>query len=171
MGNGDGTLAYAPLTGLPAGRYVVSFDLYADSANTGDWEVVSNLPNKAQVVATGLITNSGKSRLTTNFEVRKASDTEVRVNYSGHGTLFVDIICVQRLDPSQAAPGACHAPGAAPMLASTEGNWNPLHPHSDALTAPIASCRMAPAIMSGRSPLLELSLAIKSYRSKRPRAH
>jgi hypothetical protein len=131
-GNGDGTLAYARLQALPAASYAVAFDLYADSANTGSWEVVSISEDGVELLQIGAIESTGKSTMTGYFDLQQESDVEIRVKYAGHGILFVDKLRIARVDPAQAASFDFAASPAPPPAsdAPAVGTLNLIHPYA-----------------------------------------
>jgi hypothetical protein len=97
-GNPDGTMAYAHLSSLPPGVYALALDLYADSANTGAWEVIGKHEEEAVTLTTHPIVEAGKLRATGHFTLTQPSDVEIRVKYHGNGTLFVDSLHLAHVD-------------------------------------------------------------------------
>jgi hypothetical protein len=123
----EGTLAYAPLKGLPAGSYAVAFDLYADNANAGAWEVVAITPQGPQLLHSEVITATGKSVITDHFDLQTESDVDVGVKYNGRGALYVDRIRIVRLEPTQVASFR-FTEAAAPTDAPQQGQLSLIHP-------------------------------------------
>jgi hypothetical protein len=100
------TLAHAHLSRLPAGLYAVGLDLYADSANTGAWEVIRTRADEAVTLTTHPIAEAGKLRMAGYFTLTQQSDVEIRVKYHGNGTLFVDSLHLAHVDRAQVERGA-----------------------------------------------------------------
>jgi hypothetical protein len=129
-GNNEGTLTYASLQALPAGSYAVAFDLYADSANTGFWEVVDKSGDDAILLATGPVEATGKSMVTGQFALPREADIEIRVKYNGHGTLFVDSLRIALVDPAQTA-SLEFAESPVPDDILAQGSLSLIHPYLD----------------------------------------
>jgi hypothetical protein len=110
-GNREGDLAVAPFilrNRMPAGDYAVEYRVYADSADTGSWDVVRVAGDQLLTLAAGAVTQPGSSVITATFTVPERSDVDLRVQYAGHGTLFVDQIRLKRLGqpPGEPPPAA-----------------------------------------------------------------
>jgi hypothetical protein len=124
-------MAYAAFPALPAGNYAVAFDLYADSANTGLWEVLHKSGEDKSgetpvVLATQPITATGKSMATGYFTLTERGEVEIRVNYDGHGALFLDSMRIMHVDPAQGT-AFDFAPESEPT-AGVQGTLNLIHP-------------------------------------------
>ncbi len=130
-GNHEGTLAYADLQTLPAGSYSLALDLYTDSANIGSWEVVDKNDDSPTLLATGPIETVGKSAISGHFILEQQANVELRVQYNGHGTLFVDRLRIAHVEPTQ-APLLDFADLSDPSVASAQPSLNLLHPYTGA---------------------------------------
>lgn len=102
-GDAAGILTYASRTELQPGDYIFEIHYYADSANTGAWDVVLHQAKREQILREGLLDRTGKGVASGSFHVSRRASVDIRTYYDGHGKLYIDRIRLKRLGGRETA--------------------------------------------------------------------
>ena len=96
-----GNLTFGPYLALPIGKYAFEIHYYAQKnshgENVGKWDIVMHTAGETDRLKQGKIEKDGTNSISGTFTVRKTEPIEIRIYYSGRGTLRVDKIKVRKI--------------------------------------------------------------------------